>query len=153
MAVGYPVVDAERIALALAGELETPEMLLVQAGYWTLWTPDPKPGLGVLLVVMACESKARRVLVAEVSGEMAPLLTVLFDKPRVFQHPASDLFDHIATAVLGRSLREDHKELGKQVLEIFELRNLMAHRGNEPVGSQVGPLVQAGYKVFDWLSA
>lgn len=152
MAVGYPVVDAERIAPALAGELEVPEILLAQAGYWTLWTPDPKPGLGVLLVAMACESKARRVLMAEVSDEMAPLLTVLFDKPRIFQRPASDLFDHIATAVLGRSLREDDKELWKQLGEIFELRNLMAHRGNEPVRSQVGPLVQAGYKIFEWLS-
>jgi hypothetical protein len=152
-AVGYPVVNADMIATALAGGMDAPEILLAQAGYWTLWTPDPKPGLGVLLVAMACESKARRVLMAEVSDEMAPLLAVLFDKPRIFQHPASDLFDHLATTVLGRSLREEDKELWKQVIEIFELRNLMAHRGREPSRSQVGPLVQAGYKVFEWLSA
>lgn len=152
MAVGYPVVDSKRLARALDGDLEVPEILLAQAAYWTLWTPDPKPGLGVLLVAMACESKARRVLMERVSQEMEPLLTVLFDKPRVFQHPASDLFDHVGEAVLERSLRKDDNVLWKEVVRIFELRNQMAHRGREPARSDVGPLIVAGYKVFDWLA-
>lgn len=79
-AVGYPVVDDALVARALGGDLDSPEILLAQAAYWTLWTPDPKPGLGVLLVAMACESRARRVLMDRVSTEMEPLLTVLFDK-------------------------------------------------------------------------
>jgi len=152
MAVGYPVVDEEGVTRALAGDLEVPEVLLAQGAYWTLWTPDPKPGLGVVLVAMACESKARRVLMDRVSEEMEPLLTVLFDKPRVFQEPAKDLFDHIANAVLGRSLRADDGALWKQIVKVFELRNRMAHRGTEPARSEVGPLIVAGYKVFDWLA-
>jgi hypothetical protein len=151
MAVGYPVVDAEMVAHALAGDLDVPEILLAQSAYWTLWTPNPKPGLGVLLVAMACESKARRVLMQRVSKEMEPLLTILFDKPRVFQQPAHDLFDNVADAVLGKSLRRDDDALWKQVVKTFELRNKMAHRGSEPTRSQAGPLVAAGYKVFEWL--
>ncbi len=151
MAVGYPVFDAEMVAHTLADDLDVPEILLAQAAHWTLWTPNPNPGLGVLLVAMACESKARRVLTQRVPREMEPLLTVLLDKPRVFQHPASDLFNHIAQAVLGRSLRIDDNMLWKQVVEVFELRNQMAHSGREPTRSQAGPLVDVGYGVFDWL--
>ena len=137
-AVGYPAFDRNALDRTLRGDIATPEILLAQAAYWVLWTASPKPGLAVVLAAMACESRVRQTLVERVEPGMAPLLSVVFDKPRVFQQPASDLFDHIAKAVLGRSLRKDDLELWNQIEQMFRLRNQMAHRANEPPAADCG---------------
>jgi hypothetical protein len=54
--------------------------------------------------------------------------------------------------VLGRSLKDEDNALWKQVVRLFELRNEMAHEANEPSRSDVGPLVAASYRVFEWLA-
>jgi hypothetical protein len=150
-ALGYPPFDSATVERALSGGIRTPELLLAQASYWATWTQNPKPGLAVMLTAMACESRIRQVLVERVNSEAAPLLKVLLDKPQVFQSPAHDLFDHVAKAVLGRSLREDNPVVWAQLRKVFQLRNKMAHSGIEPPQSDVGPLAFAGYKVFDWI--
>ena len=149
--VGLPAADMEIVQRGLDGRLQVPEILLAQAAYWIRSTPDPKYGLGVVLVAMACETKVRRVLSESVSQEMEPLLAVLFERHNIFQSSAKELFGHIAEAVLGRSIRTDDPELFSQVGKLFELRNKMAHTGAEPPRRAAWNTVLTGYSVFEWL--
>jgi hypothetical protein len=151
MIVGLPAADKEIVQRALDGRLQVPEILLAQAAYWIRSTPDPKHGLGVVLVAMACETKGRRVLSQSVSEEMEPLLAVLFERHNIFQSSAKELFGHIAEAVLGRSIRKDDPKLFTQVGKLFELRNKMAHTGSEPPRRAAWKMVLTGYSVFGWL--
>jgi hypothetical protein len=151
MIVGLPAAGAEIVERVLAGQLQVPETLLAQAAYWIRSTPDPKHGLGVVLVAMACETKVRQVLSEAVSDEMEPLLIVLFERHNIFQTSAKELFGYIADAVLGRSIRADDNKLFSQVGKLFDLRNKMAHRGVEPTRSEAWQMVLTGYSVFEWL--
>lgn len=152
MIVGQDVVDRQMVDRALAGQFDVPELLLAQAAYWIRSTPDPKPGLAVVLLAMACETKARRVLTDCAKPDVEPLVTVLFEKGNIFQQSASELFGHISQAIVGRNLRADDRPLFNKVEMIFKLRNQMAHRGAEPTRAAVAPLVVDAYKVFEWLS-
>ena len=151
IAVGFPeftVADAEEVLVEPIGMAET---LLAQADYLARWTPHPKPGLAVLLTAVACESRVKGVLIERAAPDASALLDVLLRRPRVFQEPADQLFDHVARAVIGRSLREDDPDLWKELVSIFQVRNEMAHRGSEPTVGRAGELVWAGRRVFDWL--
>jgi hypothetical protein len=152
MIVGQDVVDRQMVDRALAGQLQIPELLLAQAAYWIRSTPDPRPGLAVVLLAMACETKARRVLTDCAKPDVGPLVTVLFEKGNIFQQSASELFGHISQAIVGHNLRADDRPLFKKVENIFQLRNQMAHRGAEPTRADVAPLVVDAYRVFEWLS-
>lgn len=148
--VGQPVVDRQMVDQALAGRVQIPEILLAQAAYWVRGTPDPKHGLAVVLLAMACETKVRNVLTDGAKPEVEPLVTALFKRP-IFQQSAHELFGQIAYAVLGRSLRDDNRPVFTQVQKLFEARNQMAHRGAEPDRAGTWEFVRTAYDVFDWL--
>lgn len=147
---GQPVVDRQMVDEALAGRIQIPEILLAQAAYWVRGTPDPKHGLAVVLLGMACETKVRNVLIDAAKPEVEPLLTALFKKP-IFQASAHELFGQIAHAVVGRSLRDENRPVFTQVQKLFEARNQMAHRGSEPDRADTWAFVLTAYDVFDWL--
>jgi hypothetical protein len=151
MIVGLPVADRAIVERGLAGAIDVPEILLAQAAYWIRSVPDPKLGLGVVLLAMACETKARRTLANAAPADTEPLLTVLFERGYIFQQSAHELYGHVAKAVLGRSLREDNSRLFGQVGKLFELRNKMAHRGQEPEGKAAWEMVLTTYGAFEWL--
>jgi hypothetical protein len=66
--------------------------------------------------------------------------------------PAHDLFNHVAHAVIGRTLHDDERELWKDLVEMFDKRNDMAHRADEPTVERARELVWAGRRVFAWLN-
>jgi hypothetical protein len=149
---GRQVVDKVIVDRSLEGQIQIPEVLLAQAAYWIRSTPDPKFGLGVVLLAMACETKVRRVLADAAKPDAAPLVGLLVGKGNVFERSAQELFGPVAEAVLGRSLKTDDSSLYNKVGKIFSLRNGMAHRGIEPKREESWLLVLAAYSAFEWLA-
>lgn len=105
----------------------------------------------VLTAAIACELKVKQVLRDEARPEARPLVDVLLESPRDFSVAAAALFDRPMKAVAGRSLREDDRDLWKQVNRLFEVRNEVAHRGRFPTTSEAGECLSAAVRVFRWL--
>jgi hypothetical protein len=140
-------------ATVLEGGLDPAQQLLAQARYFGHFAADPQPGLAVLLAAMACESRAKTVLLDGAPTEQVELLRVLLESPRIFQQPAFELFDKVAKASVGRSLRDDDKELFKAIIRLFEVRNSIAHRADAPSAEAAAELVRAAMRAFEWLDA
>ncbi|RAG81553.1 hypothetical protein DN069_32380 [Streptacidiphilus pinicola] len=71
-------------------------------------------------------------------------------KNREFAQAAFALFDHGIKAVTGRSLREENKELFKEVSRLFTVRNGIAHGGEGPFMNEVRRHVATAGQVFAW---
>ena len=150
--VRYPPLTVHEAETSLLHGPSITRSLLAQARHLTLSSRDPQPGLAVLLAAVACEAEAKRVLLAEAKGEALPLIEVFLRRPRIFQEPAVELFGEVAMAVLGRSLKEEDRELWKLVVQLFETRNRMAHVADRPENEVAVKLVVAADRAIEWLS-
>jgi hypothetical protein len=150
--IGNPVLTVERAVSALETGTNPTESLLAQATYLSRLTSDPQPGLAILLAAVACESQAKEVLLARAEIGVRPLLETLLHRPRIFQEPAAELYGHVAKSVIGRSLHDDNITLWKQITELFQLRNKMAHMANIPSVEKAKDLVIAAAKAVEWLN-
>ncbi|MGH2682714.1 MAG: hypothetical protein ACRDIX_05725 [Actinomycetota bacterium] len=149
--------DFENLAPSLAGLIEPPEpeTLLSQARGLLIHQRGKvvQPELAVLLAAVAAEVKAKRTWEAVVSPETQPLLDVLFKNPRAFPQSAIDLFDKVARAVAGRSLREERRNAYKQLERLFELRNAVAHTAARIDEREARIAVQSVPMAFEWLDS
>jgi hypothetical protein len=147
------VVDMADIASGITMD-EKPDValaLLADARYLMHWSPTKDPPRAVLVAGIACEVQVKSVLRAKATGSAATILDVLLDNPRAFPHSALALFDDVAEAVVGRSLRTDDRPLYKRVDLLFQLRNRIAHHGHDPAIAEAREAVSTAIDVFDWL--
>jgi hypothetical protein len=129
-----------------------PESILSDAFYLGGWAHPPDFTRAVLLAAIACEVKAKNTLTELAPLPAAPLLDAMLSLPRAFPFAAIDLFDSVAGAILGRSLRKQDAGLFKRVRHLFEIRNQIAHRAQEPDQEKAKDVLRAAKEAFDWLN-
>lgn len=114
-----------------------------------------RPGAahGLLLAAVACETQAKAILRGVASDEVAPLLEFMLNNPRTSPFAAAQLFDGVADAVVGRSLRRENKELWKRVDQLFQARNRVAHRADLPEVADARAHLAAAIEAIKWLAA
>lgn len=102
---------------------------------------------------IACEVKIKTFLREHSNAEQAALVELLLENPRDWSLAAAALFDKPLKIVGGRSLKdEDDKSLWKGVIDLFERRNALAHRGKIPTQAQALACLSTSRKVFGWLA-
>jgi hypothetical protein len=153
MVVGYPALSVRRAREVLRDGPDATSSLLAQARYLVIAVRDPQPGLAVLLAAVACEAHAKEVLLNRADAMTKPLLDVFLRRARIFQEPALQLFGEVARAVLGRSLRDDNQKLWKQLDQLFQARNKMAHVADRPSLDTARELVFAAKQAIEWLDS
>lgn len=147
------LVDIETIANGIAAndQPDTAVQLLADARYLIHWSPVKDPPRAVLVAAIGCEVKVKTVLRAKGTSATGPILDVLLDNPRAFPHSALELFDSVAAAVVGRSLRAEDRPLFRRVDALFQLRNRIAHHGHAPSADEAHAAVAAAMDVFGWV--
>lgn len=133
-------VDANQWLVDSAANGDRPELaesFLRDADYAATQTSYPDLRQAVLLAAIACEIKVKDTLNAMASPEQVPLLTLLLENPRDWSMTASSLFDKAARAICGRSLRDENRNLFKEIDLLFQDRNKIAHKGGEKVSPDI----------------
>lgn len=126
------------------------ETFLADARHFA-WAQKADVSRAVLLVAIACEVKVKQVLRDKSSPSILPLVDVLLENPRDWSLAAAALFDKAMLAALGRSLKNEDRELFNHIEKLFQLRNKIAHRGQNPGIPESNDAVAAAWKVFKWL--
>jgi hypothetical protein len=104
------------------------------------------------MAAIACEIKVKENLRERIDEDKLPLLDFNLDSPREVTVTAADgLFNKLILLTQGRSLRVDDKDLFKRIVELFEVRNRVAHRGEWPDPEKARDLVRAARMTFVWL--
>jgi hypothetical protein len=137
--------------LAAGDEPAIGEALLADASYLLGYSEEPQLRQAVLLGAIACEVEIKQVLIKAATPTQAALVDTLFENPRDFSVAAASLFDKVAKAVVGRSLKEEDRALFNQVSDLFTVRNRIAHRGGADVTEdRMRTAVVAAKKGFAW---
>jgi hypothetical protein len=139
----------------LADAIEAADTLSVTA----MWTYERRDtARAVLLAAIAAEVKIKRTLLDAAPREFRDLLDVIVDNPREVSIAAGQLLNKPMKATFGRSLREDDKQLFKDVTDqtntksgLFPLRNRVAHHGYEPTLAEAQEAVLIAFRLFLWL--
>lgn len=106
----------------------------------------------VLMAAIACEVKVKTVLREKATAAQRSLLDFALDSPREITVTAADgLFDKLMLATVGRSLRQDDRELFRDIQLLYTVRNRIAHRGAMPEEAETGRVVRAARRCFVWL--
>jgi hypothetical protein len=84
--------------------LQRSDLLLADA-FTHLSNTPPDRWRAVLLAAIACESRIKSTLIAAAPADRLPLLNVILDNPHKVTVAAVNLFDKVATAAVGRSLK------------------------------------------------
>ena len=132
--------------------LPMPETLLADALYFIGLNP-PDYQRAVLIAAIACEVKVRDTLRRKVSADRLPLIELILENPRDWSVAALALFDKAMAAAIGRSLKAHDNQMYKDVGRLFEVRNRIAHRGEQPEQSEARRVVLAAKQVFRWRDA
>lgn len=108
----------------------------------------------VLLAAIACEIKVKEVITTLASSEQAPLVSLLLENPRDWSMGAATLFDKGMNAVCGRSLRDENRNLYKEIDLLFQDRNKIAHKGGSGLSTDDMLLkhISSADSVFQWLN-
>jgi hypothetical protein len=130
-----------------------PEVFLSDARYAALRVGGSDLRQAVLLAAVACETKVKTVITTLATEEKQSLVTLLLENPRDWSMSAVSLFDKGLKAICGRSLREEDKNLYKQIDMLFQDRNKIAHRGSAGISSPeaLRGYVAAATAAFNWL--
>jgi hypothetical protein len=131
-----------------------PETLMcdAEALVFVAGTKVADPVRAILMAAIACEVKAKAVLSERIDPARADLLEFILESPReVTVTAATTLFDKLIKRVQGRSLREEDKPLFREICELFEARNAVAHRAELPTVEESQRLVRAARRAFQWL--
>lgn len=105
------------------------EVLVSDAFYLADSEQGNGPSQATLLAAMGVEVKTKAVLRLLAGEDKQELLDLLLENPRDWSLSAHGLFAKALPTLAGRALREDHRELAKQVQKLFNARNRVAHRG------------------------
>lgn len=128
-------------------EIPLPEELLADARYHARIRQPPDYRFAALLAAIASESKVKHNL-AELAEPAVEQVVRLF----LQTNPVHKHFDVTAAAVVGRSLRQEDRELYDAVERMFETRNKIAHGKPEQPGEEaMREAVKTTEAVFEWL--
>ena len=139
----------ERLA-GTSQPLPMAETLLADAPYFLGLAP-PDYQRAVLIAAIACEVKVRDTLRQKISPDRLPLVELILANPRDWSVAAVALIDKAMAAALGRSLKADDREMYRSICKLFEIRNGIAHRGEEPERNEARRVLLAARQVFRWL--
>jgi hypothetical protein len=108
----------------------------------------------VLMAAIACEVKVKSVLRSRATDAQRSLVDFALDNPReITITAAGGLFDKLMLATLGRSLRQDDRQLFRDVEALYTVRNRIAHSGLMPDEAEAGRVVRAARRCFTWLDS
>lgn len=150
----YQDVRTHAAAVASLGrpsELPLGRTLLAEAGHLASYTMIPHASRALLMAAVACEVHVKAALRTAAAAEQAPLVDLLLENPRDWTLAAAGMFDKLADATAGRSLRKEAPETYKAVVALFEARNRLAHRGEIPTRAEARAHVAAAEAAFQWL--
>jgi hypothetical protein len=105
----------------------------------------------VLLAAVATEVKVKRTLRRVASSDKLALIDNILENPREVSVAAVNLFHTTMNATIGRSLKQDDLSLFKAISRLFEVRNGVAHRGEQPSAEEARTLVSAAVRACRWL--
>jgi hypothetical protein len=105
----------------------------------------------VLSAAVAVEIEVKRVLREESPEALHAFIDVALNSPRDFSFAAGGLFDKPMKAAIGRSLRDEDKDAFREVTTLFEIRNGIAHRGENPTSQGARAAVEAAESALTWL--
>lgn len=144
--------DVADLSHQLREELPLWARVLADARYYT-WSDEwAAPERAVLLAAVACELAAKETLRESAHAETGALVELLLERPRDWSLAAVSLFDEHLRLVTGHSLRDDDRELWKQVNSLFQERNRIAHRGARMDGETARMLVDSAVQATEWLA-
>ena len=125
------------------------ESFLRDAMYLRLEGSDAAQTL--LYAAIACELKVKSTLIDLAGPDQRALVDLMIGKSREFTQAVAALFDKGCMAVGGSSMREDNRKLFKALTELFQDRNVIAHRGQSPDMARVRTHVSTAQSAFEWL--
>jgi len=131
--------------LVLTGDPPAAEALLADARFLASGADTIDAQRAVLLAAIACEVKAKRVVIERAEPERRQGLGGVSDLDRVI-----DRFYHQA---FGVSLRLSNQALFMKAKRLSALRNKIAHEGETVDRDECNQLVLAATQIFDWLDA
>ena len=106
----------------------------------------------VLMAAIACEVKVKAILRDLATAAQRPLVDFALENPReITITAAGGLFDKLMLATLGRSLRQDDRQLFRDIEALYTVRNRIAHGGLMPDEAETGRVVRAARRCFTWL--
>lgn len=140
------------VALLVAPQvLGVGETLLAEAVHLARYTLTPHASRALLMAAIACEVQVKAKLRTLASDQRRPLLDLMLDNPRDWSLAAAAMFDKLAEAAVGRSLRHEDPNLFRAIDALFQARNAFAHRGVQPSRREAISAAEAAEKAFDWL--
>jgi hypothetical protein len=126
---------------------DEPGSLLAEAR-WAVWpTKDPDTKRAVLLAAIALEVKVSETLLEKADQSARPLVDLLLTR----EMSVNFLLTKVSKTVFGEALKEFDGRLAKTTVELYKLRNDIAHRGITPAPHQAREAVKAAEDVFAWL--
>jgi hypothetical protein len=130
---------------------ETPSpasSLLSDALYLARWRTPRDYARGVLLAAIACEVRAKDVLLSHAPQGTEELLRLTLRRARSWE-----LFDTLPKLLAKRSLKDEHVETHRRILRLFDLRNDIAHWARFPPDeAEVALCLEAAERAFEWLA-
>ena len=118
------------------GEPPSAEILLADARF-LIGAAEPRdPSRALLIAAVACEVKIKTLLRQLSTPEQEPLIGLLLESPRDWLMAASALFDKPLRIITGRSLKDADRQLFTRIVQLFERRNALAHRGHIPTTNE-----------------
>lgn len=108
----------------------------------------------VLMAAIACEVKVKAVLRSRATDAQRSLVDFALENPReITITAAGGLFDKLMLATLRRSLRQDDRQLFRDIEALYTVRNRIAHGGLMPDEAEAGRVVRAARRCFVWLDS
>jgi hypothetical protein len=108
----------------------------------------------VLMAAIACEVKVKAILRDLATDAQRSLVEFALESPReITITAAGGLFDKLMLVTLGRSLRQDNRQLFRDIEALYRVRNRIAHGGLMPDEAEAGRVVRAARQSFIWLDS
>jgi hypothetical protein len=108
----------------------------------------------ILMAAIACEVKVKAILRSRATEAQRSLVDFALNNPHEVTVTAADgLFDKLMLAMLGRSLRQEDRQLFLDIKSLYAARNRIAHGGSMPDEAEAGRVVRAARRCFVWLDS
>ncbi|MEV7231215.1 hypothetical protein AB0M79_29985 [Polymorphospora sp. NPDC051019] len=131
--------------LVLIGEPPAAEALLADARFLASGADTVDAQRAVLVAAIACEMKAKRVVIERAKPEHRQGLGGVSD--------LDEVIDRFYQQAFGVSLRLSNQALFTKAKRLRKLRNKIAHEGEAVDRDECNQLVLAATQIFDWLDA
>jgi hypothetical protein len=141
--------DAGRLVETIATEAEP--------ALWDMFLADANSAVelhhSVVLAAIACEIAIKTSLQGNAASDQRQLVDLLLNNPRDYSLAVASLFDRPCKAVLGKSLKEDDRDLFTLLTWLFEDRNKVVHKSLSGLrnADTLRDEISAASKGVDWL--